>query len=123
MNKFRNMFELNRRGLTSTKKWERICKAGNIILSVLYVPGGLFFGFLGIMFLSLGSSDISFNTVCYYLAAILFLLTPVFSILGIVFSVIYRRKKRFADAFRIQFLPIGILGYALVFFLLSVFIK
>jgi len=105
--------------LKSIKKWELICKTSNIILSAIYVLFGWIFGFLGIMFFSLGFSDKIFTAVCSFLASLLFLLTPIFCILGIVLSVLFRKKDKYAASFLIQFLPFCMLGAALVLFFLS----
>ena len=117
-----NVIETNEdRRLKSIKKWELICKVTNFILSVVYVLCGWIFGFLGIMFFSLGFSDEPFVAICsFFLSSLLFLLTPGFCILGIFLSVLYRKKKVFLASFLIQFLPFGTLGIALVSFFLSV---
>ena len=107
------------RRLRSIKKWELICKTSNIILSVIYVLFGWIFGFLGIMFFSLGFSDEPFVAIFSFLSALLFLLTPIFCILGIVLSVLFRKKDKYAASFLIQFLPFCMLGAALVLFFLS----
>jgi ABC-type siderophore export system fused ATPase/permease subunit len=104
----------------SMKKWERACRVSNIILSIVYVPGGWIFGFLGLMFFSLGLPDAPFTAICSFVASLLFLLTPVFCILGILFSVLLRKKNAFVAAFLIQFLPFMTLGIALVSFFLSI---
>ena len=106
--------------LKSTKKWEIFCKTSNIILSVVYVLYGWIFGFLGLMFFSLGLPDAPFTAVCYFLAVLLFSLTPIFCILGIVLSVILRKKKAFLVSFLIQFLPFATLGVSVVSFFLSI---
>ena len=121
MTDFDNVFETSEDSfLKSTKKWERICKTSNIILSVLYALFGWVFGFLGLMFFSLGFSDKPFTASCSFLASLLFFLTPVFCVLGIVLSVFFRRKKSFSTSFLIQFLPFGTLGGALFLFVLSI---
>lgn len=103
----------------SMKKWEQVCKISNIVLSVLYVLCGWLFGFLGLMFFSLGLPDNPFTAFCSFSASLLFFLTPVFCILGIVLSVIFRKKKSFSASFMIQFLPFCTLGGALVLFFIS----
>ena len=106
--------------LNSMKKWDFVCKCSNIILSVLYVLCGWIFGFLGVMFLSLGVSGAPFTVICSLLSSILFLITPVFCFLGIFLSVIYRKRETYLASFLIQFLPFGTLGVALVLFFLSI---
>lgn len=101
------------------KKWHRICKISNIIFSVLYVLFAWFFTLLGIMFLTSGFSDGIFVAVCCCLGSLLFLLTPIFCIFGIVFSVLLRKKEQFLASFFVQFLPFGTLGVALVSFFFS----
>ena len=115
MTDFNNSFEANEDScLTSSEKWVHVCRISNILLSILYIPGGWYFGFLGIMLFSLGISDI-FS----FLMSLLILFTPVFCVLGIVFSVHLRKKKAFAASFKIQFIPFVALGAALFFYILS----
>ena len=81
--------------LKSIKKWELICKTSNIILSVIYVLFGWIFGFLGIMFFSLGFSGEPFVAIFSFLSALLFLLTPAFCALGIFFICSLQEKEGF----------------------------
>lgn len=101
-------------------RWEYICITSNIILSVIYALGGWLPGVLGLFFFSLGFSDQPFVAFCCILASLLFLLTPVFCIFGVVFSVLLRKKKAYVTSFMIQFLPFAALGIALVSFFLSI---
>ncbi len=101
-------------------KWDIICETSNIVLSVMYVLWGWVFSFLGIMFFSLGSPDEPFKAICHYCSSALLLLTPIFCILGIVFSVLFRKKKAYVASFIIQFSPFLTLGIAVVLFFLSV---
>jgi len=124
MKDFINRSGINENGeVKQKKKWNQICTISNIIFSVFYGIFSWLFTFLGIMFFSLGFSDKIFTAVCSFLASILFLLTPIFCILGIVLSVLLRKKDKYAVSFLIQFLPFCMLGAALVLFLLSVIIR
>jgi hypothetical protein len=68
----------------------------------------------------LGSSDSFLEIVFYFTASVLFLLIPLFAALGIVFSVILRKRGAFLASFLIQFLPFSILGFAVIAFWLSI---
>lgn len=123
MTDFNNAFETGDDSLLkSTKKWALICKISNIVLSILYTLCGWIFGFLGLMFFSLGFSEEPFVAICSFLASLLFALTPVFCVFGIAFSILLRKKKSFMASFMIQFLPFVTLGIALVSFFLSMII-
>lgn len=77
----------------------------NVILSVLYVPFGLF-SFFG-MFMADNPPDSFLGALLVYAAVILFMLTPVFCVAGIVLSVTLRRAGKSEHSFAAQFLPIG----------------
>lgn len=107
----------------STQKKNFICKTGNIILSIIYLSGSWVFSFFGLIMFTmgvLGSSDSFLEIVFYFTASVLFLLIPLFAVLGIVFSVILRKRGAFLSSFLIQFLPFSILGFAVIAFLLSI---
>ena len=106
----------------STQKKIFICKTSNVILSIIYLLGGWVFSFLGIMLLSmgiLGSSDNLLEIIFYFTYSILLLLIPLFAVLGIVFSILLRKRGSFLASFLIQFLPFVILGFAVTTYLLS----
>ena len=90
----------------------------NIILSFLYVPMCLYPFGIGLMALGMGAPnwEFTFEAVYTLLFLLLLFLTPLFCILGIVLSVIQRKKENYATAFWVQFLPLGTLGLALVLF-------
>ena len=100
------------------KHKNRALIVSNIIFSVFYTLFSWIIAFLGFMFLSLGSSSI-----CLLLASLLFLLTPIFCIFGIVFSIILRKKGKYTASFLVQFTPFATLGIALVLFIFSMVLK
>ena len=95
-----------------------ICIVSNIILSVLYLPMSVYPFFLGLMAIGMFAGNWEFTLLALVSAAfvILLFLTPLFCILGIVLSVIQRKRENYAAAFWVQFLPLGTLGLALVLF-------
>lgn len=101
-----------------TNKWDLIGIVSNIIFSVLYVPMGGLFYFMGIMLFTLGYPEEPFTAVCSFIATLLLALTPVFCVLAILLSVRSRRKANFVASFLVQFLPFGTLGIAMVVFFL-----
>ena len=102
------------------KKWDITCKISNIVFSIIYGLFSWIFAFLGIMFFSLGLPDKAFSAICSFVSSLLFLLTPLFCVLAIVFSVLLKKRKNYLASLLIQFVPFGVLGVALVSFLLSV---
>ena len=122
MTEYNNIIETSEKDvLKSARKWESICKISNVILSLIYIPTGFVFGFLGLMFFSLGFSENIFSAICSFVSSATFLLTPIFCVIGIVLSVIFRKKKSLYASFLIQFLPFGTLGIAVFAFFFSLF--
>ena len=123
MTEYNNIIETSEKDvLKSARKWESICKISNVILSLIYIPTGVVFGVLGLLFLSLGFSENSFSAICAFVSSATFLLTPIFCVIGIVLSVIFRKKKSLYASFLIQFLPFCTLGIAVFAFFLSLFL-
>ncbi|MBE6809520.1 MAG: hypothetical protein E7521_00485 [Ruminococcaceae bacterium] len=86
----------------------------NIILSVLYAICSWFASVFGLLFLTaLSSNNWSVLLVFQLIACILLVATPIFSIVGIVLSVIMRKKEKFTFSFLIQFLPFLTCGFSI----------
>ncbi len=86
----------------------------NIILSVLYAICSWFVSVFGLLFLTaLSSNNWSVLLVFQLIACILLVATPIFSIVGIVLSVIMRKKEKFTLSFLIQFLPFLTCGFSI----------
>ncbi len=77
----------------------------NIISLILYIPLCLYFSFLGLMFLSLTEPPLSIPQFLLLAAGGIWLCTPIFCIVGLVLSVIFRKKNRYAYSYIIQLLP------------------
>ncbi len=95
-----------------------LCIISNIILSVLYVPMCLYPFGIGLMAIGMFAAnwEFSLSALISLLFVALLFLTPLFCILGIILSVIQRKRENYAAAFWVQFLPLGTLGLALVLF-------
>lgn len=102
------------------KKWDITCKISNIVLSVIYAVSFLFPFGLGLTLLSLGFAEKTYIAVCSLISSLLLLLTPVFCVLAIVFSIVFRKKQNYVASLLIQFLPFGTIGVAVIAFFLSV---
>ena len=89
----------------------------NVILTVLYVPFGLF-SFFGI-FMADNPPDLIFGALLLYVAVMLFLAVLICCVAGILWSVMARVKGKSKLAFTVQFLPIGVFAVGLLLLLLS----
>ena len=89
----------------------------NIASLVLVGPVSIWFAFLGLLFLTYGLATLSVASVIFVIAGILFLCTPVFCIVGIILSIIFRRKNQYKKSYLIQLLPVAsvIAGIVLTF--------
>ena len=95
----------------------------NVILSIIYAIYSLVVSFFGLMLLVYSNpSSFSFVKVIILASGVLFLSTILFSIAGIVLSVILRIKGRFVWSLIIQFLPLATTLLAVFLFILSVFV-
>ena len=96
-------------------KLDKLGVVFNIILSVLYVPMSFFSCLL--MMASEGTIDatnqlyINLITVFCYITG----LVPLICILGIAFSVFFRKRKRSILSFVIQFLPLVVFVLNVIF--------
>lgn len=96
------------------KKQQIICITSNVILSVLYAVCSWFVSVFGLMFLTaLSGNNGSIWLVLQLIACILLVATPIFSIVGIVLSVVMRKKEKFTFSFLIQFLPFLTCGFSI----------
>ena len=91
-----------------------VCIISNILLSLLYVPASLFPSVIGFMLLVYGSWNWSYEGAIGVLCCALLLLTPIFAILGMILSIIYRKRENYSSAFWAQFLPFGTIGFCVV---------
>ena len=97
-----------------------LCIVSNIILTIVYIPMSWFASLL--MWAAfdgyIANWTFSFDGIISFLFIALFFLTPVFSLLGIVLSIVNWAKNRYLGAFLVQFLPFGTLALGFVLFLI-----
>lgn len=76
------------------------------IFSLIFVgPFSLYFSVLGFMFLCSIDPAWSIAKIISLFSGILFLITPILCFVGIVLSVIFRKRGRYKDSYLIQLLP------------------
>ena len=92
------------------------CIVSNILLSLVYIPVSTFPAVMGFLFFVYGSWSWSLQAVVGFLCCLLLVLTPIFCVLGIVLSVIQRKRQNYSSAFLVQFLPFATLGICAVLF-------
>lgn len=90
------------------------CIISNILLSIFYISVSWVLSVVSFLFMTGMSWSWSPDEVIGFLLLIVVFLTPVFCVLGIVLSVIQRKRENYATAFWIQFLPFAMIGITLV---------
>ena len=101
-----------------------ICIISNILLSSLYISTSWMVSAAALFYLvAVGWDMTSFVHVCWMLGCGIIALTPIFCILGIVFSVLSWRKEHYLGAFLVQLLPFGTFGVSILFFLVPIYLS
>ena len=77
----------------------------NIASIILVGPFSVFFSFLGLMFLVYSDPTGSISEILVVLCGGLFLCTPLFLIVGLILSIIFRKKGKYLESYLIQLLP------------------
>ena len=98
-----------------------LCLLSNVLLSVLYIPVSLYWAIFGVLLIvAMDRFHIdSVGEVVFLLSAVIMLLTPIFAILGIVFSVAQRKRERYGTSFLLQLLPLTTMGLSVLILYLS----
>ncbi|MBQ3014981.1 MAG: hypothetical protein IJD75_07605 [Clostridia bacterium] len=98
-----------------------LCLLSNVLLSVLYIPVSLYWAIFGVLLIvAMDRFHIdSVGEVVFLLSAVIMLLTPIFAILGIVFSVAQRKKERYGTSLLVQLLPLTTMGFSVLILYLS----
>ena len=91
-----------------------LCMISNILLSIFYISASWVLSVISFLFITGVSWSWSPDEVIGFLLLIVVFLTPIFCILGIVLSVIQRKRENYAAAFWVQFLPFAVIGMTLV---------
>ncbi len=99
-----------------------ICIISNALLSYLYISTSWMVSAAAIFYMTgIGWDPTSPIQVCWTLGCGIIALTPIFCILGIVFSILKWRKERYLGAFLIQFLPFATLALSILFFIVPIY--
>ena len=83
----------------------RVGVVSNIILSVLYASFSWLISGFGLMVLVRLFNNWTIGQILLLSSCILFICTPIFSIVGILLSIILRKMEKYVFSFIIQFLP------------------
>ena len=85
---------------------KRILLILSTIASIVFVfPFSIYFGALGVMFLTFAESVSSIIDVIYIISGVFYLSTPILCIVGIILSFIFIAKEKYKKGFMIQLLP------------------
>ena len=99
---------------------KKACVISNIFLSVIYAVSSWFVSILGYLLLFGSLSDgVCFPKIFYYSSSFLLMGTPLFCIIGIVLSVVFRKKEKYKWSLSIQLLPFATILLSVCFLLLS----
>ena len=96
-------------------KWEKVCKISNIILSILYITHWWAFSYFGLCALFIGSGVWVWIGLIFALVVV-----PLFCIFGIIFSVRFRKKQKYVEAFLIQFIPFSVFFISMILFFIII---
>ena len=100
-----------------------ICIISNILLSSLYISTSWMVSAAALFYLvAVGWELTSFIHICWMLGCGIIALTPIYCILGIVFSILSWRKEHYLGAFLVQFLPFGTLTLSALFFVAPIYL-
>ena len=91
----------------------------NIVFLVLYIPLSVFFSFLGLMFLAYAEYTWAISHILLIGAGAFLLCTPIFCVIGLVLSIVFRKKEKYADSYVIQLVPFFTVLYAIFLMILS----
>ena len=89
----------------------------NLLFLLLYAVALPWPWGLGLMMITAVGKVDSLVDIFYIWVIVLLLFAPVFGVIGIILSVVYRKKERYAEAVGIQLLPFAALLIAAVVFI------
>ena len=92
---------------------------GNLVFIALYVPLCIYFCALGALLLALVSFSWSAPILFIRIASVIWLCTPLLCLVGLVLSLILRKRDRYVFSYIIQLLPFASVLLAILFLLLS----
>ena len=100
-----------------------ICIISNILLSYFYISTSWMVSAAALFyFVAVDWEMTSFIHICWMLGCGIIALTPIYCILGIVFSILSWRKEHYLGAFLVQFLPFGTLTLSALFFVAPIYL-
>ena len=91
----------------------------NLVAVILSVPLCLYFSFLGLMFLTFTGPIISIPRFFSLAAGGIWLCTPIFCIVGLILSVVFRKKDKYKYSYIVQLLPFFTVLTACFFVIIS----
>ena len=98
---------------------KKTCIISNIVFSVIYAVSSWFVSILGCLLLFGSLSDKVFPKIFYFASSFLLIGTPIFCVIGIVLSVVLRKKEKYKWSLSIQLLPFVTILISICFLLLS----
>ena len=88
------------------KKINTVGIISNSILSLLYASSSWILSFFGLMlYVYTPKENISIAQIFLLISSIIFICTILFCAIGIILSIVLRRKEKYVPSFIIQFLP------------------
>ena len=100
-----------------------VCVISNILFSSLYISTSWMVSAAALFyFVAVGWDMTSFIHICWMLGCGIIALTPIYCILGIVFSILSWRKEQYLGAFLVQFLPFGTLAFSALLFIVPIYL-
>ncbi len=100
-----------------------ICIISNIILSNFYISTSWMISLAALFYMTgIGWDPTSPIQICWVLGCGIIALTPIYCILGIVFSILSWRKEHYLGAFLVQFLPFATLAFSVLFFVVPIYL-
>ena len=92
----------------------------NIVLSVIYSTTSWIFSFFGLMlYVYTPKEPFAVGQIFLLESSIIFLCTVIFCVIGIVLSVVFRKKQKYTASFIIQFLPFFTVLFAISLMIIS----
>ncbi|MBR3964064.1 MAG: hypothetical protein IKJ80_01500 [Clostridia bacterium] len=92
----------------------------NIVLSVVYAASSWIISFLGLMlYVYTPKENISIAQIFLLMSSIIFICTILFCAIGIILSIILRKKEKYIPSLIIQFLPFATVAFATFLMIVS----
>ena len=99
-----------------------LCIISNILLSYFYISTSWMVSAAALFYITALNFEGSVVEAFWCVALGIIILTPLFCILGIVFSIVKWRKEHYVRAFLWQFLPFATLGLSILLFVVPIYL-